>query len=186
MPQASSALLQDAPPWMQTAGWPPWQLSVQLNTEAVSWWAFPCPWESYSARYLEIPLSDKPFPFLQLPVSPSAGQKYMHEQHQLLKMLLFLPYPEPQCQGFTSEDFIISQLYHSHSHTEPNSKNPPTLPSFKDRDAIAHLWLFALYGTLYLQIISPPSMCSSMTFILQNEWGMLLYFKFTMCGRPTL
>lgn len=94
----------------------------------------------------------------------------MHEQHQLLKMLLFLLHPEPHCQGFTSEDFISRQLYHSHSHIEANSKNPSTLPSFKEQDAIADLWLFTLHGTLHLQSF-PPSMCSSMTFILQNEQG---------------
>lgn len=77
---------------------------------------------------LETLLSNKSSPFLKLPVSPSDGEKCMHEHHQLLKMRLFLPYPELQCQGFTSEDFIISLLYHSHSHAEANSKNPPTLP----------------------------------------------------------
>lgn len=138
-------------------------------------------------------------------------EKYLHEQHQLLKMLLFLlhpepqcqgftredfligqhyhhkmlyflPHPEPQCQGFSSEDFISSQLYHSHSHTE-GSKNPPTLPSFKNQDAIAHLWLFTLHGTVHFKFFPAPKhvfLCD-----VQNEWGMLLYLKLTVCGRST-
>lgn len=32
----------------------------------------------------------------------------------------------------------------------------------------------------------PPNMCFSVMFILQNEQGMLLYFKLTVCGRSTL
>lgn len=74
----------------------------------------------------------------------------MHEWYQFPKMLLLLLYAESQCQGFTSEAFIIGQLYHSLSHTEASSKNPPTLPSFEDQDGIAHLRLFTLHGTLDL------------------------------------